>query len=316
MTTSRLNLGRRAGKHFALGALLVVFTGLTAWGQKPEPATVTLQGQLVCSLCWFEADRNTTPYGTAADIECAKDCAEKGIPPALAVRKGGDFKLYVIHEGRFTNNKTKWLEYLGKRVQVTGRVGQKKGKEYIELHNLKSVPREQDTSAEEPSLIGKEAELALKDLFGVEQKLSAYRGKIVVLNFWATWCIPCRKEMPDLAVIQNEYAALGVQVVGASADTISDRSKVLQFIKETRINFPVWLGTTTEDMKRFGLGPALPGTAVVGRDGKILAFTNGVITQASLRKQIDVLLASDAKLVKREIASTTRAEVETSLVPS
>ena len=87
-----------------------------------------------------------------------------------------------------------------------------------------------------PKVVGTEVDLALKDLFGVEQKLSGYRGKIVVLNFWATWCVPCRQEMPDLAAIQNEYAALGVQVVGAAADALTDRPKVMQFTK-TRITF-------------------------------------------------------------------------------
>ncbi len=297
-------------RTFAAFLFLLSFSVLAT----AQSTTVRLEGQLVCSLCWFEADRNSTPYGTKADVECAKDCAEKGIPPALAVKSGSDFKLYVIEEGGFRNSKADWLEYLGKRVQVAGTVRRKKDKEYIRLDDLKVLSAED--AAQEISFIGKEAELALKDLFGVEQKLSAYRGKIVVLNFWATWCISCRKEMPDLATIQNEYAALGIQVVGASADTISDRSTVLQFIKETRINFPVWLGTTTEDMKRFGLGPALPGTAVIGRDGKILALTNGVIAQASLRKQLDVLLASDAKAVKREIARATQTPGETSLVPS
>jgi thiol-disulfide isomerase/thioredoxin len=80
----------------------------------------------------------------------------------------------------------------------------------------------------------------LKDLTGIDQRLSAYRGRIVVLNFWATWCVPCKQEMPDLAAIQNEYAAFGVQVVGASADQLADRAKVLEFIKQTKINFPVW----------------------------------------------------------------------------
>jgi thiol-disulfide isomerase/thioredoxin len=299
-------------KRIVRACTLLLAVALTVAAQYK---TVKLEGQLVCSLCWFEADRNTTPYGTNADIECAKDCAEKGIPPALAVKSGSEFKLYVIEKGRFTNN-ANWLENLGKRVQVAGRVSQKNGKEYIKLDDLKVLSAEENPAAQEVSFIGQEAELALRDLFGVEQKLSAYRGKIVVLNFWATWCIPCRQEMPDLAAIQNEYAALGIQVVGASADTISDRSTVLKFIKETRINFPVWLGTTTEDMKRFGLGPALPGTTIIGRDGKILALTNGVITQALIRKQLDGLLASDAKAVGQEIAHATRAPVETSLVPS
>src|SRR4030095_12081604 len=120
----------------------------------------------------------------------------------------------------------------------------------------------------------------LKDLFGVEQKLSSYRGRVVVLNFWATYCGPCVKEMPDLAAIQNQYAALGVQVVGASAETLADQKVVRKFITHLKINCPVWLGATTEDMALFGLGPALPGTAIIGRDGKIVAVFRGVIKQA------------------------------------
>jgi len=288
---------------------------LTIFGHAAAQKPATLVGQLVCSLCWFEADRNTTPFGTPADIDCAKDCAEKGIPPAVAVKENDGYRLYVIEGGRFKTNKETWLDYIGKHVNITGRVHAKGDKDYVAVDDLKVIASP-DSDKAQSAVIGTEAELALKDLFGVEQKLSAYRGKVVVLNFWATWCVPCRKEMPDLAAIQNEYAAFGVQVVGASADTIADRSKVIQFIKDTRINFPVWLEATTEDMKRFGLGPGLPGTAVIGRDGKILSIHPSVITQNELRKQIDALLAKDAKAVKREVASAKPAPVESSLIPS
>jgi thiol-disulfide isomerase/thioredoxin len=291
-------------------ALALIFAGQVV-AQKP----VRLEGQLVCSLCWYEADRTTTPYGTPADVECAKDCAEKGIPSAVAVKDTAGYKLYVIEGGRFKKDRKTWLDYIGKQVSITGRVHVKGDKQYVAVDDLQVIASSEGGKTQSAA-IGTEAELVLKDLFGVEQKLSANRGKIVVLNFWATWCVPCRQEMPDLAAIQNEYAVLGVQVVGASADTIADRSKVMQFIKETRINFPVWLGATTEDMQRFGLGPGLPGTAVIGRDGKILSLHPSVITQNELRKQIDALLASDAAAVKREIASAKPAPVESSLIPS
>ncbi len=98
--------------------------------------------------------------------------------------------------------------------------------------------------------------------------------------------------MPDLAAIQTEYAALGVQVLGASADAPEERAKVLQFVKETKINFPVWTGATAADMLRFGLGTALPGTVIVGRDGKIVRVISGVVNQAELKKQIDSMLAN------------------------
>jgi thiol-disulfide isomerase/thioredoxin len=233
----------------------------------------------------------------------------------VAVKQGDEYKLYLIEAGQFRQNSEEWLTYIGKWVQVSGRLTPRKGKQYVAVDELKVLPSAQE-NAQQIAALGSAPELMLRDLFGVEQKLSAYRGKIVVLNFWATWCIPCRKEMPDLAAIQNDYAALGVQVIGAGADPLADRSKILQFIKDTRINFPVWLGATTDDMKRFGLGPALPGTAIIGRDGKIVALQPATITRAELKKQIDNLLTSDAKSIKREIASARRAPIEASLVPS
>ena len=282
--------------------------------QQVAAKSVKLEGQFVCSVCWLEADRKTTAYGTAADMECARECAENNIPPAIAVKENDDYRIVLVEEGKLKKPPETWLPYIGKHVRVTGRQRSADGKQFIALDELTVTG--DGILAQESAAIGTQPELILKDLFGVEQKLSAYRGKVVVLNFWATWCIPCRKEMPDLAAIQNEYAALGIQVVGASADALTDRQKVVTFIKETGINFPVWVGATTEEMKRFGLGPALPGTVVIGRDGKLLAVKNGVITRDSLKKQIDTLLASDAKAVKHEIALSRPKKIAASSVPS
>jgi peroxiredoxin len=123
--------------------------------------------------------------------------------------------------------------------------------------------------------------------------------------------------MPDLAAIQNEYAALGVQVIGASTDEAEDRSKVMQFAKETKVNFPIWLGATVADMMRFGLGAALPGTVIIGRDGRIVKVISGVVNQADLKKQIDTMLTSAEKVAAKEreqIAKSKRSEA--SSVPS
>src|SRR5205085_2555439 len=114
----------------------------------------------------------------------------------------------------------------------TGTTGTKKDKPFIKVDALTVLAPAIAESEPEIRVIGTEAELALKDLFGVEQRLSTFRGRIVVLNFWATYCVPCRKEMPDLAAIQNQFAALGVQVIGAAADSAADKPKVMQFIKE------------------------------------------------------------------------------------
>lgn len=277
-------------------------------------AMTTLTGQLVCSDCWAEADRKTVAYGTAADIACARDCAERGIPSAIAVKEANDYKLYLIEQTQLKKNQNEWLDRIGGQVEVTGKLYSKKGKQYVTVETYKFLSPA--PSAGQQTTIGAEVELSLKDLTGIDQRLSAYRGRIVVLNFWATWCVPCKQEMPDLAAIQNEYAAFGVQVVGASADQLADRAKVLEFIKQTKINFPVWVGATTDDMKRFGVGPGLPATVVIGRDGKIVALHYKVIQQAQLKKEIDKLLGANSVALAREIAASKTKASNVSLVPS
>lgn len=129
---------------------------------------------------------------------------------------------------------------------------------------------------EAAKVVGQEIELNLTDLSGSQQSLGSLKRRVVILNFWATYCIPCKAEMPDLAAIQNQYAALGVQVIGASTDDVGDLQKVLQFVKENKINFPIWTGAGTADMLRFGLGSALPGTVLLGKDGRIAKVISGV----------------------------------------
>lgn len=308
----------KANRHFGKTAkclvlclVLLALTGLCV-AQQTKPPTVTLSGQLVCSVCWSEADRKTTPFGTPEDVSCARDCADKGIPSAVAVKQGDDYKLYLIELEQLKKNRDEWVNGFGRQVEITGRVSSKQGKEYVSLDSFKFLPASLSSTPQQPSSLGTEVELSLKDLSGIAQRLSAYRGRIVVVNFWATWCVPCRKEMPDLAAIQNEYAAFGVQVIGASADQLADRAKVTEFIKQTKINFPVWLGATTEDMRRFGVGPGLPATVIIGRDGKIAALYPGVIKQADLKKEIDRLLGAGAVAIARE----KPAPQDVSLVPS
>ncbi|HYP53387.1 MAG TPA: TlpA disulfide reductase family protein [Pyrinomonadaceae bacterium] len=132
--------------------------------------------------------------------------------------------------------------------------------------------------------------LALADTGGTPRSLADYRGRVVVLNFWATWCVPCREEMPLLVALRNAYAARGVEVVGASADDESTRAKVVPFARELKLNFPVWVGATTDDMRRFGLGSALPATAVRDRDGRVVFRIMGPVTAAELRERVEWLL--------------------------
>jgi len=173
-----------------------------------------------------------------------------------------------------------------------------------------------DEKIAKPVPVSDDAVLALKDLTGADQSLASYKGRIVVLNFWATWCEPCKKEMPDLSAIQNDYAALGVQVLGAAGDEAAESTKVLKFIREFKVNFPVWVGATTEDMKRFGVGEVLPATVIVDKDGKIVWREIGIIKPEALRKELDKLLLPKvneaAKIAKAAKAKTGNA----SLVPA
>lgn len=277
-----------------------------------------LEGQIVCCEdCWVRADRKVVPYGTPADLAKASECVGNGDPTLLAVLdKESKTLFYQLEEGKYKKPGKNWLELVGSRVTITGATRAKKDKHFIRVDELKVLATPQQI-APAPNVIGKEAELVLKDLFGNEQKLSAYRGRVVILNFWATWCGPCVKEMPDLAAIQNQYAALGVQVIGASADTLAEQKAVRDFVTKIKINFPVWLGASTEDMARFSLGPALPGTAIIGRDGKIVAVYQGVIKEADLKKQLDTLIVQAQRDAKEQIAEARKAKKpETSSVPS
>ena len=301
---------------YILIVLLAAFFAAPA--QTTTEGVTKLQGHVVCCAdCWAEADRKTVPYGTEEDIEKAVQCIANGDPTLLAVEnKEGGWSLYQLDQGKFKRPGKNWLDYVGKQVEVSGAVRTRKDQRIIKVDSL-TVLKDRPASDASPaaSVVGTEVELALKDLFGAEQRLSAFKGRIVVLNFWATYCVPCRKEMPDLARVQNEYAALGVQVIGAAADTLADQAKVRQFIKETKVNFPIWLGASADDMRKFGLGSALPGTVIIGRDGKVLAQIKGVVKEADLKKHLDALVARDESGVKGQIAQAGKP-AKTSSVPS
>jgi thiol-disulfide isomerase/thioredoxin len=275
-------------------------------------------GQVICcEECWVRADRRTTPFGTPADLAKAAECVGNGDPSLLAMTDNdGETSFYQLEEGRYKKPGRNWLELIGSRVEVTGVVRMKKERRFLRVDSLEVLATPQQI-APQPTVIGTAAELVLPDLFGGEQRLSSLRGRIVILNFWATWCGPCVKEMPDLAAIQNQYAALGVQVVGASADNMTEQKAVREFIGRAKINFPVWLGATTREMGRFGLGPALPGTAVIGRDGRIVAVYQGVIKEADLKKLLDQLIARSQGEARAQIAQMRgAAPLETASVPS
>lgn len=294
----------------AISFFLITLLSAVAFSQKD--GSVKLKGQVVCSICWFEADdRKKVPYGTLADIKCAKECSDDNESQSLAVEDEKGFTLYRLEKGAFQLADKDFLKFVPKTVEIDGVVRTEAGKRVIKVNAL-TVLKE---ALAKPTPLPTEASLALKDLTGSEQSLVGYKGRVVVLNFWATWCEPCKKEMPDLSLIQNEYAALGVQVIGAAGDDAADSAKVLKFIREFKVNFPVWVGATTSDMERFGVGTVLPATVIIDREGKIVWREIGIVQAAELRTELDkLLLPKVAEATKVAKAENKRSKA--SLVPA
>jgi thiol-disulfide isomerase/thioredoxin len=130
--------------------------------------------------------------------------------------------------------------------------------------------------------------VALKDLRGRAISLSDYKGKIVLLNFWATWCPPCRAEMPDLVKWQREYRSKGLQVVGVTYPP-TNRAEVRKFIRSLKVNYPVLLGTK-ETKLLFDPGETLPLTVVIDREGNIRDLIEGIVLPEEFEQKVKPLL--------------------------
>lgn len=143
-------------------------------------------------------------------------------------------------------------------------------------------PQSAPTSTATGEMIGRmRPPFRLPDRLGLQHSVGEWDGRVVVLNFWASWCKPCRREIPAFIELQQTYAERGVQFVGLALDELSD---VNGFIEElgVEINYPVLLGEgrgieiATEYGNRFGV---LPYTVIIGRDGRIAFVQYGELTR-------------------------------------
>ena len=140
-----------------------------------------------------------------------------------------------------------------------------------------------------PAIEQPRIDFALPDLDGKVHHLSEWAGKIIIVNFWATWCPPCRKEIPDFVQLQEKYAVAGVQFVGVAAD---QPDAIRDFVKTQPVNYPILVGDEEGSLsKQFGnnIG-ALPYTAVIDRKGKISVTSRGQFHHADLEAAIKKLL--------------------------
>ena len=154
------------------------------------------------------------------------------------------------------------------------------------------------------------ADLRLREYNGPERGLEEYRGKIVILNFWATWCEPCRDEMPLFVAAHARYGESGVIVIGASADDESTQARIPGFQRKMRIGFPIWVGATTEHMERLGLGTGLPATAFIGRGGEIVSRVLGPVTREELELRIEYLLGVPGARVPEPLLDKITVELQ------
>ena len=298
-------------KKFLFFILLVLANSATGFSQKDGP--VKLKGQVVCSACWSEAsDRKKNPYGTPADIKCAIECSEKDLPQALSVEDEKGFTLYILEKGSFKTTGKDFLDIVPKMVEIEGDLRTENDKRLLKVNGLRVL----DEQRIKPKPVSDDAVLALKDMTGSDQSLAGYRGRVVVLNFWATWCEPCKKEMPDLSAIQNDYAALGVQVIGAAGDAAADSAKVLKFVRQYKLNFPIWVGASTDDMTRFGVGSVLPATVIIDQNGKIVWREIGIIKPVEVRKELDKLLLPKVTQAASQAKADKPKSKNSSLVPA
>jgi len=128
----------------------------------------------------------------------------------------------------------------------------------------------------------------LKDSKGRTVRLSDFKGKVVLLNFWATWCVPCRAEMPDLVKLQSEFQSQGLQVIGITYPAFT-QAEVRRVIRQMKINYPILLDTRAV-AKRYEVGEVLPTTIVIDREGRFRARILGILEPEEFDKSIKPLL--------------------------
>jgi thiol-disulfide isomerase/thioredoxin len=133
------------------------------------------------------------------------------------------------------------------------------------------------------------ADLTLKDMNGKKVRLRDLQGKIVVLNFWATWCGPCNQEMPLLVEAEKEYGPRGVVFIGASLDDEKTRANIPAFLRKYQVAFPVWVGAGPDELEKLGMGEAVPDTAFIDAEGRIVARVLGEIRKEELAERLQWL---------------------------
>lgn len=138
------------------------------------------------------------------------------------------------------------------------------------------------------------ARLELRDLSGRPRSLRELHGKVVLVNFWATWCGPCVDELPILAELAQRYRDAGLVVVAASVDDARSRDAVEAFARKSARGLEVWIGADEADMEALGLGGnAVPATLLLDRGGRVARRMQGAVSRGDLDPMIHELLREE-----------------------
>jgi thiol-disulfide isomerase/thioredoxin len=140
----------------------------------------------------------------------------------------------------------------------------------------------------------KPSDLTLVDQFGKRVHLRDYRGKIVVLNFWATWCVPCREEMPMIVEAEKAWGAKGVTFIAISLDDGKTRKAIPEFLERYHVGFPVWSNASADDLDKLRMGQGVPDTAFLDEAGVVIARVLGEIHRPEIDERL-AWLTSDRK---------------------
>jgi thiol-disulfide isomerase/thioredoxin len=125
-------------------------------------------------------------------------------------------------------------------------------------------------------------------MHGVDVHLASFKGKVILLNFWATWCGPCRAEIPSLVELQEQYSG-DLVILGLSVDDTAE--KLLPYAAEFKMNYPVLVGNGREDVQEaFGPLFGIPVSVIIGRDGVIAKKHSGIATKEQIEREIKTLL--------------------------
>ena len=154
-----------------------------------------------------------------------------------------------------------------------------------------AVPASRVVSAEEAAAAVKDLmALTLPDHTGTPHALKHWEGKVLILNYWATWCAPCKEEMPAFSRIFDKYAANGVQFIGISSDSPDE---IKSFLAATPVNYPLLLGKIDVVQTSTKLGnavQALPFTVILDRKGNVHTSKLGRLSEEALEKHLKVVL--------------------------